>query len=406
MQAETIMSQNPNQPRPFDVVLGSQIPTPGDAAVLGGLPGVKQRLASTAPQNRIAALKEALQHGDAGLDLVIQALQNEVTQVRWAAYSLLRQRQEPLIKQALREYNPWQKLTCLRTLEGHSRFVSCVVFSPDGQTLFTGSWDTTIKVWEFATGRLIRTLDGDGYYINSLAISPDGQTLFVGQEKNFIKVLDWQTGKKISTLRTRLQARFTSIYALVVSPDGQILFSSDYSLKAWDWQMAKELYNFYAHQSEICCLAISLDGQILVCSSQNNSITVWDLPTAKQIHILKGHSKAVTSVALTGDKKTLVSGSWDGSIKVWDLETGKEIYTLIGDQTQVNCVAISPDGQTFFSGGEENTIKVWDLQTGQQMNALRGYQSLLIKSLAISPDGQNLVSSSSWEKTIKVWGLA
>lgn len=172
---------------------------------------------------------------------------------------LLGQRKEPRIRQALREYNPWQKLRCLRTLEGHSRFVSCVVFSPDGQTLFSGSWDRTIKVWEFATGRLIGTLDGGRYYVSSVAISPDGQTLFVGQENSFIKVLDWQTGKEISTLHTDTKRR--DISALAVSRDGQILFSSDWdSLKAWDWQMAKELYNLYIHQSEIYCLAISLDG--------------------------------------------------------------------------------------------------------------------------------------------------
>ncbi|WP_375510754.1 hypothetical protein [uncultured Nostoc sp.] len=397
------MPQNSNQPRPFDVVLGSQIPTPGDAAVLGGLPGVKQRLASTAPQNRIAALKEALQHGDAGLDLVIQALQNEVTQVRWAAYSLLGQRKEPRIRQALREYNPWQKFTCLRTLEGHSYCVSCVIFSPDGQTLFTGSWDKTIKVWELATGWQICTLDTQ-IGAESLAISPDGQTLFSGLGNTVIKVWDWQTRREISILGEP-NVSAMGVHGLAVSRDGQILFSGDWGLlKAWDWQMGKELYNLRAHSIQIYCLAISLDGQTLVCASRDKTITVWDLPTAKQIHRFKGYSKAVTSVALTGDKKTLVSGSWDGSIKVWDLQTGKEIYTLVGDKTQVNCVAISPDGQTFSGGGGENAIKVWDLQTGQQMNTLTGHKNH-INSLAISPDGQTLVSCS-WDKTIKVWGLA
>ena len=68
---------NPNQPRAYDVVLGSQAKAPLGGVVLGGLEGVKQRLSSGAVEYQLAALSEALKYGDAGLDLVIQALQNQ-----------------------------------------------------------------------------------------------------------------------------------------------------------------------------------------------------------------------------------------------------------------------------------------------------------------------------------------
>ena len=38
------MSENPRQPRPDDAVLGGQSQTPMNAAVLGGIEGVKQSL--------------------------------------------------------------------------------------------------------------------------------------------------------------------------------------------------------------------------------------------------------------------------------------------------------------------------------------------------------------------------
>jgi hypothetical protein len=38
------MSDNPNQPRVDDAVLGGQVPIPGDSAILGGIEGVKRRL--------------------------------------------------------------------------------------------------------------------------------------------------------------------------------------------------------------------------------------------------------------------------------------------------------------------------------------------------------------------------
>jgi formylglycine-generating enzyme required for sulfatase activity len=99
------MSENPNQPREYDAVLGGQNP-PINAAVLGGIDGVKKRLASSSLEVRIAGLSDALKYGDKGLDLVLPALQDELIEVQFAAYSLLKDRQEPQVKQQLENFLP------------------------------------------------------------------------------------------------------------------------------------------------------------------------------------------------------------------------------------------------------------------------------------------------------------
>ena len=44
---------------------------------------------------------------------------------------------------------------------GHSDRVRSVAFSPDGNTIASGSDDKSIKLWNPQTGDLIRTLDGN-----------------------------------------------------------------------------------------------------------------------------------------------------------------------------------------------------------------------------------------------------
>ncbi len=100
------MTENPNQPREYDAVLGGESQVPLAAAVLGGIPHVKSRLASPIVEVKIAALSEALKYRDPGLDLIIGALQDESIAVRFTAYALLKDRDEPNLKQQFQTYLP------------------------------------------------------------------------------------------------------------------------------------------------------------------------------------------------------------------------------------------------------------------------------------------------------------
>ncbi len=81
---------------------------------------------------------------------------------------------------------------CIRTLTEHQRSVWSVAISADGQTLASGSGDSTIKLWNLKTGGLLRTLTGHEGSVSSVAISADGQMLASGSGDNTIKL--W--GKK------------------------------------------------------------------------------------------------------------------------------------------------------------------------------------------------------------------
>jgi formylglycine-generating enzyme required for sulfatase activity len=98
------MPSEQDRPGENDAVLGGQNLIPRDAAVLGGIEGVKSRLASPDVEARIAALSEAPKYGDPGLDLILGALQDESMEIKLAAYSLLKYRNEEKIRQHLQNY--------------------------------------------------------------------------------------------------------------------------------------------------------------------------------------------------------------------------------------------------------------------------------------------------------------
>ncbi len=306
----------------------------------------------------------------------------------------------------------------IRTLNGHSRRISSVSFSRDGQTLASYSDDRTIKLWDVATGREIKAISG-----NFPVFSPEGQILAsCGGEE--IKLWDVATGREIKAISGNFP---------VFSPEGQILAScGGEEIKLWNVTTGREIKTLRGHSDYICSVSFSPDGQTLAsCSGEEIklwdvatgkeiktisghspvfspdghtlasvdycTIKLWNVATGKEIKALSGHSNDIKSVSFSPDGQILASGSRDKTVKLWDVGAGREIKTL-GHSDHINSVSFSPDSKILASVSNDGTIKLWNVATGKEIKTLSGH------SPVFSPDGQTLASVDYW--TIKLWNVA
>jgi WD40 repeat protein len=78
-------------------------------------------------------------------------------------------------------------------------------------------------------------------------------------------------------------------------------------------------------------------------------------------------------------------------VRLWDAATGRALQTLEGHSSVVYSVAFSPDGKQVVSSSYDNTVRLWDAATGRALQTLEGHSSG-VSSVAFSPDG-NLLST-------------
>jgi WD domain, G-beta repeat len=73
---------------------------------------------------------------------------------------------------------------------GHTGRVTKVLYSPNGRTIVTSSWDRTVRIWDAAGGSLLATFDLGIGRVQSLVFAADGLRLAAGGEDGKIAVWD------------------------------------------------------------------------------------------------------------------------------------------------------------------------------------------------------------------------
>ncbi|KAI7976406.1 hypothetical protein EIK77_000231 [Talaromyces pinophilus] len=322
--------------------------------------------------------------------LVFSPMQSAIRRI----FSDSRPKQLSILPQVEDYWNPG-----LQTLEGHSAQVSSIAFSPNGQTLASGSHDGTIKLWDTKTGSELQTLKGYSGWVHSISFSSDSQIVASSSGNCIIKLWDVKAGSELQILK----GHSAGIHSITFSSKGQILASGsfDHTIKFWDIKTGSELRTLKGHSDWVLSIAFSSDGQILASGSSDHTIKLWCAKTGSELRTLEGHSAQVSSIAFSSNSQMVASGSGDRTIKLWDVKTGSELRTLKGHSDWVLSIAFSSDGQTMASGSDDHTIKLWDARTGSELQTLRGHSDS-VSSIAFSSDSQ-MVASGSHDNTIKLW---
>lgn len=236
----------------------------------------------------------------------------------------------------------------LQTLEGHSKQVSSVAFSTNGQIIASGSDDGTIRLWDVTTGLENRILVGHSDSVNSIAFSvTDGKIQASGSKDRTVKIWDIKTGSVIRTL----EGHSGPVGSKTFSEVGQTMVSENHSsTKRWDTETCLEIRK---PSHSVNPEASSTNKPMLVLDFY--TITLLDAKTGLKIWEMVDYHNLFDCVAFDPNRQIVAAGSSSRIIKLWDINT-EEIRTLQGHSGSVYSVAFSMDGQLMASGSADKML--------------------------------------------------
>ncbi|GJP49305.1 hypothetical protein CLOM_g8530 [Closterium sp. NIES-68] len=263
-----------------------------------------------------------------------------------------------------------------RRLTGHGGFVQDVVISSDGQFALSGSWDSTLRLWDLNTGATTRRFVGHTKDVLSVAFSVDNRQIVSGSRDRSIKL--WNTLGECKYTMNDADAHQGWVSCVRFSPVNTqpIIVSAgwDKVVKVWNLTNCKLRQNLLGHTGYVNTVTVSPDGSLCASGGKDGVAMLWDLAEGKRLYSLDA-GDIIHSLCFSPNRYWLCAAT-QSSIKIWDLESKSLVDTLVPDFELVRpgsntefkgqtpyCVSLnwSADGATLYGGYTDGYIRVWSV---------------------------------------------
>ena len=328
------------------------------------------------------------------------------------------------------------------------------VISDDGEYLANVSdGDHVIKIWHLASGKIIGSLQGHKNRISNLVYSKDGNSLFSVDEDDFLihwDLNDWvmkdtlELEDKASSLQfndnrkevviafegndlmvvsnslknpSTIKGTGSSINAIIANGDFGYGVTSKGEIIQLDFNANKISTKSKISKSTLVDLEIDDNNQLFYAIAQNGEVIIGDLNSLKSNSSINPFSGVGNkTIALNIPSKRLAHISSKRSIDIFSF-SGEKLFSLELSEKEIDNIKnieFSPDGSILCSSGfrknllgdmnsQENALSVWDLERKALMKSLKGTVNAVI-NFSFHPQ-KNQVAILGENNIVSFWDI-
>ena len=265
----------------------------------------------------------------------------------------------------------------------------------------TAGQDGNILIWDLTGAPPRCSIEVGGGWVENLLWSPDGARLASshGREIQIFSVdgtEQWRSDEHLSTVSA---LGWLNSNELVSTCYGRVTIfdaATGEHNERFEWK------------GSLVSLALSPDGDVIACGSQDNSVHFWRRSTGED-SMMSGYPGKPTALAFDSTGTLLATGGGE-AVTVWSFEGNGPEGTYPGSlelhERAVSTLNFTPDGLTLASGGRDGLVFVWSLQSdGQGRPEGAAMLESVIAEVCWRPDGRALAALDG-DGFVTVWKVS
>jgi WD40 repeat protein/energy-coupling factor transporter ATP-binding protein EcfA2 len=244
------------------------------------------------------------------------------------------------------------KVQSFQVVYSNTEVIDVLAVSPKADWLACGTGTAAIKMIPLSGNTQGYELKGHNGKIKSLVFSYDGNYLYSAALDG--KVLKWDLMARTSI---NLATDMLQITSIDLSTNGRYIAGVSDQGKAlvWNQDQTSDKFRIESPGKTIRSIRFKPDDERIAVGYDDGVVELWDIASKTRISEIKAHAGEVNDIRFNNKYLQMATSGSDGTLKLWDMADLTNLPVSFDDNGgPVFAFGFSPDGEMILSAGVEN----------------------------------------------------